>query len=392
MHKWIIENEIAVGKSFAESEIKEIRNIGIRAIISISGKKMLEKWQLDDVEYRSFYFKESAVPDVFNLREFLLYTAFLKKTHFPFLIYHKDNVSEGYFFTVLYLLYTGKTLGEVKNFIGKMGISLNNEQEEFLQRFNQSIALYYLNDELAAFYNFNELIKLLRRQCPWDREQTHISLIPELIEEPLELAEAIKKNDFEGIKEELGDVFLQIVLHSEIAAGEGKFSIKDVMDAIFEKMFRRHPHVFGKVNVKKSKDVLKQWEKIKKVEKKGRPVDIAKVLAALITAFDVQEEARKEGFDFSNRYQIEEKIEEEFAEVKTALDKEENVPEEIGDLLFSVINLARFLHIDPAHSLFLSMDKFRKRFDKVKEKSNGRLKEMSEQEKDEVWNEAKKNI
>ncbi len=392
MYKWIIENEIAVGNSLTENEIKEIRNTGVRAIISVTGDKIPEKWKLGDMEYRSFHFKESAMPDVFNLREFLLYAAFLKKAHFPFSIYSKKSVSKGLFFVALYLVYTGKTLDEAKNLIGKMGIFLSAKQESFLQQFNKSIDLYYLNDELKAFYNFNGLIKLLRRQCPWDREQTHISLVPELIEEPLELAEAIKKNDFEGIQEELGDVLLQVVLHSEIAEGEGKFSIKDVMNAIFEKMYRRHPHVFGKANVKRSKDVLKQWEKIKKEEKKGSPVDIAKVLAALITAFDIQEDARKEGFDFSNRHQIEGKIEEEFVEVKEALNKKENVPEEIGDLLFSVINLARFLHIDPAHSLFLSMDKFRKRFDKVKEKSNGRLKEISEHEKDELWNEAKKNI
>jgi tetrapyrrole methylase family protein/MazG family protein len=249
-----------------------------------------------------------------------------------------------------------------------------------------------LNDDLTAFYDFDSLIELLRNQCPWDREQTHVSLIPELIEESLELAEAIKKNDFSGMREELGDVFLQIVLHSVIAKEEGKFSMKDVINEVFDKMYKRHPHVFGRANVSKSEEVLKQWEEIKKVEKKNRPVDIAKVLAALITSFDVQNEAREAGFDFSSVGQIEEKIEEELEEVKLALKEEDNVSEEVGDLLFSVINLARFLHIDPAHALFLSLEKFRKRFESVKRNSNGKLMEMNERDKDRLWNNAKKEI
>ena len=192
------------------------------------------------------------------------------------------------------------------------------------------------------------------------------------------------------MREELGDVLLQVVLHSVIAEQEGKFSIKDVTSGIFAKMYRRHPHVFGETNVKDSKSVLNQWENIKKKEKKNRTVDIAKVLAALIVAFDEQEDARKAGFDFTSVNQIFDKISEETEELKAALKSNESVSEELGDLLFSVINLARFLRIDPAHALFLSIDKFRKRFEFVKGASKGKLAEMSESEKDNLWKEAKK--
>ena len=388
MFRWIIESEVAVSGLPSKTDIERMRKMGIRAIISLTKEPLDLKIIPDNVEYRHFPLRDL---DSFDVREFLLYASFLKKVRFPFLIHCKDGVLRSPFYALLYLIYSGHEKKDALNIVyGENYPDLPEEYSHFLDNFSSNIVLYYLNDTLLSFYYFNELIKLLRNQCPWDREQTHESLIPELIEEPLELAEAIKKGDFEGMREELGDVLLQVILHSVIAEQEGKFNIKDVVNDIFAKMYRRHPHVFGETNVKNSKSVLNQWENIKKKEKKNRTVDIAKVLAALIVAFDEQEEARRAGFDFTDVNQIFDKISEETEELKAALKVNENVSEELGDLLFSVINLARFLQIDPAHALFLSIDKFRKRFGFVKNASNGKLTEMSESEKDNLWKEAKK--
>ncbi len=388
MFRWIIESEVAVSGLPSKSDIEKMRKTGIRAIISLTKEPLDRKIIPNDVEYRHFPVVEL---DSFEVREFLLYASFLKKVKFPFLVHCKDGELRSPFYVLLYLIYSGRTKEEALNIVyGENYPDLPEDYLHFLDNFNGNIVLYYLNDTLSSFYYFNELVKLLRHQCPWDREQTHESLIPELIEEPLELAEAIKKVDFEGMREELGDVLLQVILHSVIAEQEGKFSIKDVTNDVFAKMYRRHPHIFGKTSVKDSKAVLDQWENIKKEEKKERTVDIAKVLAALIVAFDEQEEARRAGFDFTSVNQIFDKISEETEELKVALKSNENVSEELGDLLFSVINLARFLRIDPAHALFLSIDKFRKRFEFVKDASNGKLVEMSESEKDNLWKEAKK--
>ena len=388
MFRWIIENEVAISGLPSKVDIEKMRKMGIRAIISLTKEPLDLEIIPDDVEYRHFPVRELYS---FDVREFLLYASFLKKVRFPFVIHCKDGVLRSPFYALLYLIYSGYGKEEAMRIVcGEKRMNLPEEYLNFLEDFNRNIVLYYLNDTLSAFYYFNELIKLLRHQCPWDREQTHESLIPELIEEPLELAEAIKKGDFEGMREELGDVLLQVILHSVITEQESKFTVKDVTNDIFAKMYRRHPHVFGKTNIKDSKSVLNQWEDIKKKEKNGRAIDIAKVLAALIVAFDEQEEARRAGFDFANVNQIFDKISEETEELRAALKSNENVSEELGDLLFSVINLARFLQIDPAHALFLSIDKFRKRFGFVKNASNGRLTEMSEFEKDNLWKEAKK--
>ncbi len=391
--KWIVKNEIALSGLPDEALIDEAHNNGIRCVISLTEETLPETLLKADMEYRHFPVKSLETLDLFEAKEFLLYTDFLRSVHFPFLIYCKEGTLRSPFFAALYLIYQGKTAKDAAKIVeSNANVKFKENILKMLEEWEKYRMFLYLNEEMHAFYQFNELVKVLRKQCPWDREQTHKSLIPELIEESLELAEAIKKNDFHGIKEELGDVLLQVVLHSVISEEEGEFSIADVINGIFEKMYRRHPHVFGKSAASSSGEVLKQWEEIKKEEKKDRPVDIAKVLASLITAFDIQEEARSNGFDFEETSQIFFKIDEEVKEVKEALDKGENVSEELGDLLFSVINLARFLKVDPAHALFLSMDKFGRRFEYVKSKAGNNLREMPADEKDKLWEEAKKNV
>ena len=245
--------------------------------------------------------------------------------------------------------------------------------------FEKHASYLRVNPDIESFYYTYLMIKTLRRLCPWDREQTHGSLVPEMIEEPLELVEEIKRNNAEGMKEELGDVLLQILLHAEIAKENDEFALKDVEEGLFQKMYERHPHVFKESNVKTGKEVLTSWEKNKK---KKETLNISKILASFISTLDIQDEAKYIGLEFRNKEEIFDKILEELNEVKTA---NENIEEEIGDLLFSVINLARYLNIDPAHALFMSYDKFGKRVEKFKA-----LDKEAQEDIDKAWEKIKK--
>jgi len=204
--------------------------------------------------------------------------------------------------------------------------------------------------------------------CPWDAEQTHESIVPNLIEEAYETVDTIQRGDHEHLKEELGDLLLQVVFHSEIAEGAGRFTLDDVARGISEKLVRRHPHVFAESNVATTDGVLQQWDEIKRAEKgdEEKPYlhGVGKGLPGLIRAAKLQKKAAKVGFDWPEESGVLEKIREELDELQTAMDGEdpEAVAEEMGDLLFSVVNLARFRKIDPEILMAAANTKFEKRF------------------------------
>ncbi len=235
--------------------------------------------------------------------------------------------------------------------------------------------------------------------CPWDREQTHSSLIKYLIEESYEVAEAIQEGDDPELVRELGDVLLQVVFHSEIASQEGRFTVEDVLQAICHKMIERHPHVFGDARVEDSDAVLKQWEQIKKKER-GEDSSILegipKTLPALLRAERLQSRAAKVGFDWDHPQQIIEKIEEELSELKESLSQgQDRIEEELGDLLFTVVNLARFLKMDPENALQECNGKFIQRFQHIEERlrSQGSSVEIASlAEMDALWTDAKSAV
>ncbi|MGC9080071.1 nucleoside triphosphate pyrophosphohydrolase [Sulfurihydrogenibium sp.] len=243
--------------------------------------------------------------------------------------------------------------------------------------------------------NFQKLVDLvakLRVECPWDREQTNQSIKKNLIEEAYELLEAIEENDNEKMIEELGDLLLQVVFHSQIKKDEGSFDINTVIEKLIEKLIRRHPHVFGNSNVKTQEEVLKQWDEIKRKEKESIFDGIPKRMPALMRAVKVQNRAAKVGFEWENIDQVWRKVEEELNELKEAKTQQEKV-HELGDLLIAVTNLARFMKVDPEEALHLSIDRMIKRFSYIEKKAKemGKsLEEMSLSEMDNLWNEAKK--
>lgn len=205
--------------------------------------------------------------------------------------------------------------------------------------------------------------------CPWDAEQTHESLVTNLIEEAYETVDTIRRADHEHLKEELGDLLLQVIFHSELAEEAGRFNLDDVARGISDKLVRRHPHVFATSGASNSEEVLKQWDEIKRAEKgdERKPFlhGVGKGLPALVRAAKLQKKAAKTGFDWPDEQGVLDKIREETAEVEQALHERHAaaVEEEIGDLLFSVVNLARFRKLDPEVLMAAANAKFEKRFD-----------------------------
>ena len=248
-----------------------------------------------------------------------------------------------------------------------------------------------------------EIVHRLRAPggCPWDREQTHESLIPHVIEEAYEVAEAIREGDPALICEELGDLLLQPVLHAEIAAESGAFDLDRMADALSEKLVRRHPHVFGDADVTTSAGVLTQWDAIKREEKgtrhEGMLHGVGKGLPALMKAQKVQKKAARAGFDWPEAAPVFGKIREEAAELEAAVASgdQDHITEEVGDLLFSVVNLARKLGVESEAALAAASAKFVRRFHALEERitSGGRqLADCTLAEMDAVWDEVKRAV
>ncbi len=256
-----------------------------------------------------------------------------------------------------------------------------------------------IQDKLEAFEKILKIMDDIREKCPWDKEQTNESLRTMTIEETYELADAVLENDVNGIKKELGDLFLHIIFYSKIASETGQFDIADVINGLAEKLTYRHPHVFGDTKVSDQEDVKENWEELKLKEKgNGGKVlsGIPNTLPAMIKALRMQEKARGVGFDWDHKEQVWDKVREELAEFEEELKKgkKEKMESEFGDLMFSLINAARLYDINPDNALEKTNQKFIKRFNYLEEntiKKGLSLKDMSLDEMEAVWQKAKYN-
>ncbi len=251
-------------------------------------------------------------------------------------------------------------------------------------------------EKLAAFGRLLDIMDDLREGCPWDKKQTNNSLRHLTIEEVYELADAILENDTENIKKELGDLLLHIVFYAKIGSETGDFDIADVANAISEKLIYRHPHIYGDVKVNDEKEVKENWERLKLKEGKNSVLEgVPKSLPAMVKAMRIQEKAKGVGFDWDNAEQVWQKVQEELAEFKAEVAKNDRkkMTDEFGDVLFALINYARFLDINPETALEKTNKKFIKRFTYLEEKAKNEgkdLKNMSLNEMEAYWNEAKK--
>ncbi|MHA7129496.1 nucleoside triphosphate pyrophosphohydrolase [Algoriphagus namhaensis] len=257
-------------------------------------------------------------------------------------------------------------------------------------------------EQLAAFDRLLTIMDELREQCPWDKKQTTESLRHLTIEETFELSDAILEGNPEEIKKELGDLLLHLVFYAKIGSEEGNFDMATLTNALCEKLIRRHPHIYGDTEAKDEETVKQNWEKIKLQEKGNKSVlgGVPKSLPALIKAMRIQEKARGVGFDWEEKHQVWEKVEEEMQEFKQEFNAAENqeidrekASAEFGDLLFSLINYARFIDINPEEALERTNLKFIKRFQYLENAARAQgksLGEMTLNEMDVYWNEAKK--
>jgi len=252
---------------------------------------------------------------------------------------------------------------------------------------------------MSEFNKLIEIMAVLRSKdgCPWDKEQTRESLKPFLVEETYEVLEAIDEGDMSKIKEELGDLLFQVVFHCQIAKENGEFNINDVIENIYKKMISRHPHVFGSSRLKTSEEVLKQWDERKKEEGKinGSILEgIPKELPSLLRAQKLQAKAAKVGFDWQKVEDVLEKLEEELYEFKNALKnkKQKEIEDELGDIFFVLVNVSRFVSVNPEDALRKTISKFisRFRYMEMKAADAGKsLSDMTIEEMDALWNEAK---
>ncbi len=251
-----------------------------------------------------------------------------------------------------------------------------------------------MNNKLTAFARLLKIMDELREQCPWDRKQTFQSLRNLTIEETYELADAILEEDLEEIKEEIGDILLHMVFYAKIAAEQQAFDIADAINAVCDKLIKRHPHIYGDLSVKDEEEVKRNWEQLKLKEgKKSVLAGVPNSLPAMVKAYRMQEKTAQVGFEWENSTQVWEKVEEELEEFKHEVKtggSDEKKEEEFGDILFSLINYARFEGIDPETALEKVNKKFKSRFEYIEANAGRNLQDMSLEEMDALWNEAKK--
>ncbi|MFO7872993.1 MAG: nucleoside triphosphate pyrophosphohydrolase [Bacteroidales bacterium] len=254
-----------------------------------------------------------------------------------------------------------------------------------------------MDKRLKAFQQLLDIMDDLRNKCPWDKKQTMESLRHLTIEETYELADAILDNDMEELKGELGDLMLHIVFYAKIASEKGSFDITEVLETISQKLINRHPHIYGDVEVTSADDVKDNWEKIKlKTGKKRVLSGVPPSLPAMIKAYRIQDKVKGVGFDWEEPHQVWDKVQEELHELKKEVDEgasKQKIEDEFGDLLFALVNYARFIDVNPENALERTNKKFFKRFEYLEaeaKKAGKNMKKMNLDEMDVFWNEAKR--
>lgn len=253
-----------------------------------------------------------------------------------------------------------------------------------------------MRPELAAFERLLDIITELREKCPWDRKQTIESLRYLTIEETYELSDAIIDNDMEEVKKELGDLMMHVVFYAQIGFERKEFAIDDVLNSVCDKLIRRHPHIYGDVEVQDEEDVKRNWEQIKLAEGKKSVLEgVPKSLPAMVKANRIQEKARGIGFDWDKQEQVWDKVKEELQELQTEIEKgadHSRIEDEFGDVLFSMINYSRFIGVNPEDALERTNKKFIHRFQYLEEKAAEQGKKMADMtlgEMEAIWQEAK---
>jgi tetrapyrrole methylase family protein/MazG family protein len=329
--------------------------------------------------------------DNVTLFEFLLFMHHQRRDGKVVLLPDRPRASA---LSAAYLIESGLKLEQAERQLALLGAPQIIPEHYRILADSEEILLSNYPPQGQVFLDLIAVMKRLRQECPWDRQQTHKSLLKYLLEESWELADAVSTNDVQALCKELGDVLLQVIFHAVIAEEMDEFSITDVVQGIKEKLVRRHPHVYGEPKELSPSGVELQWEKIKKLEKRPSNELYRRYMPALARAERIQEVASHHGLDWADSSGILQKIDEEVGELRQAVVENDRVGEELGDLFFSLVNFSRFLRYNPEELLHRATDKFLDRYQLVLERIQEKglaSHSITTEQLDQIWNEIKKN-
>lgn len=384
---------LAFSPQVTPEDREELKMQGIKAIVSLT-LLPLEKADFPGMELLHLPM-EDKIPSFEQIKDYFAFLRLMRTMNRKTLTHCYAGLERSPTMVAAYLISSGITPSQAILKIRSLRPDAINEEEE---NFLEELPILLKADcekEGELFEKLLSVMRTLREKCPWDREQTHESLGKYLIEESWELNAAIQEANPEKIKAELGDVLLQVVFHSIIGEERDEFSPSEVMSTLIEKLVRRHPHVFASSSVSTPQGVEKQWEALKNVEGRTRTEMYRRYMPALLRAERIQESASHNGFDWQSGFGVLEKIKEETRELGKSLEEgqKEKIAEEIGDLLFTLVNLSRFLKINPEEALHRATDKFLERYERALNKIHEKgldPSRLSPEELDSFWNESKR--
>lgn len=390
---WIKEKTLAIGPYPSSKDLEELSKLGFKAIINLTEDSFKNEF-IEESFISSLWIPipEFGVPSPSNLLSFIRNMSFFEKAKIPVFMYCIAGRGRSGTVSAIYLMMKGNSSKEAIDKVRKIreGAIETYEQERFIYSLEEFLPSL-MNRKDQAFFNAKKIIEILRRKCPWDRSQTHESLINSLLDEAYEVVEAIREKDNLKLKDELGDLLIQPLIQAQIEEDASTFTIFDSIETMIDKLIRRHPHVFGDKDVKTPDAVMNQWTQIKLIDESNN----SKGLFDEIMKISV--EASSYGFDWENPYDIFEKFKEELLEIGNAI-KSYNlreIEEELGDAFFALFNIARFLNIDPLKAIERGRRKFEQRFRLVQKmiKQEGKdPKDMSQEDLDYYWRKAKSTI
>lgn len=389
---WVLD-DLAFSGQITPLDREEILKAGIGAIVSLT-LVPLKSSDFPGIELLHLPMEEK-VPRWEQIKEYLSFLRLMKTMKRKTLTHCYAGLERSPTMVAIYLIHSGLAPSQALMRIRSLCPEAINEEEE---GFLQELPSLFVKDCEETGILLEELLnvmRVLRQKCPWDREQTAESLSKYLIEESWELNAAIKEKDRQKIVAELGDVLLQVVFHAVIGEEEKEFDLSEVIKILTEKLIRRHPHVFAHAYVSTPQGVEKQWEQLKEGEERTKLEKERRYMPALMRAERIQETASHNGFDWDSASGILEKVKEETVELESSLEegKKERIAEEIGDLFFALVNLSRFLKINPEEALHRATDKFLERYERALKKIRQKGLEpgqLSPEELDKFWNESKK--
>jgi MazG family protein len=396
---WIEKNRLMIGPwpNFNGHEIPSLEPI--RVLVNLTETPYnIEIIDPSIVETLQVPVPDFSVPSTMQFRKLIRHLAFYRLCNMPVYMHCMGGFGRAGTIAACYLIMLGKSAAKSIQHVRNLrpGAIETKEQEEFIYSTEEWIPVL-LHPEDQTFFSAKKLIEILRQKCPWDRKQTHETLIPSLLDESFEVVEAIRRGDNIELKEELGDLIIQPLIHAQIEENNGEFTIFDSLQSMIRKLIYRHPHVFASVNALNPNQVIDQWTSIKQTEKTGHEFTKVTPPDILEEVSRISQEASHYGFDWKHAEDIVEKMIEECKEIMEAIqsDHSRKVEQELGDLLFAALNFARYYGIDPNKSLQRGRRKFEIRFRYVQrciQEDAVDPSTLSAEKLDEYWEKAKQEL